>query len=74
VVGAIQVADDDVLAADVDAADGAVVEQEPGFQSVGGGAEGNVQHGAHQVDEEFAVADEGDAVFGSSILISVPGQ
>jgi len=33
VVGAIQVTDDDMFAVDIDAAEGTVVEQEPGFQS-----------------------------------------
>ena len=60
VVGAVEVADGDVPVLDVYAGDGAVIEQEPGFQSVGGVFPGQVEDGAHQVHEEPAVADEDD--------------
>ena len=68
-VGAVHIADGDLILIDSDAANGAVAEQEPGIESVGSLTPGQVEDGAHQVDEESAVADEGDALFGLSILI-----
>ncbi len=73
-VGAVEVADGGMFVLDVDAGEGTVVEQEPAFQSVRGVLPGQVEDGTHQVHEESAVADEEDAVFGLTLLITVTGQ
>ena len=73
-IGAVEIADSNVFIVDIDAGDGAVVEQEPAFQSVGGVLPGQVKDGAHQMHEESAVADEGDMLFGLSLFVAVTGH
>ena len=69
--GAIGIADGQMLFVDIYAGDGTVVEQEPGYQSVRSVLPGEFQDGAHEVDEESAVADESDMFFGLTILVAM---
>ena len=74
VIGAVKVTDGNVIILDVDAGDGTVVEQEPGFKSVGCIPPGQVEDRAHQMHEESAVTHDGDTVFGFPLFIAMTGQ
>jgi len=74
VVGAVDVANGDLVLVDADTADGAVVEQEPVPHIQISGAEWDIEHDTHQVNEECTVADESHAVLRLAFPVTVAGK
>lgn len=72
-VSAIQIAEGDLCFANINPADRAVIEQEPGFESLRSMQPGQIQNDAHQMDEESTMADEDNALFGLACFIPVTG-
>ena len=72
-VSAIQITEGDFRLANVDPADRAIVQHEPGLESLRSMQPGKIQNNTHQMDEESAMADEGDALFRLVIFIRVAG-
>ena len=74
VIGPVQIGDIDPIGIEIDAADGAVVQDKPGLHAESRLAPGGIQEDEHQMDEKSSVAENGDPVFGCSFAVTVAGE
>ena len=73
-VRSVQEGDDNLALYEVEAADRAIVEQEPRAQVERGLPPGEFEDGAHQVHEESAVTDDGHTLDRLTFAVAVAGQ
>src|SRR5574342_1227613 len=73
-VSTIQIGNQHFAVVHVKPADRAIVQHEPGLQSVGSLAPGQIEHGANQVPEEATMTDKYDTLFRLTVPVAVSCQ
>jgi len=74
VVCSIQIGHAHLTGAEVKAANGAIVQREPGLQSVRGVTPGCVEDGEYQMAKKSTMTENGDAMFRSSLHIPMTSE
>ena len=73
-ISSIEVSYVETFRVEVDAANGTVVHHEPGPHAAGRLPPGSVEDDEHQMDKETPVAEDGNAMFGLPIPVTVAGD
>ena len=73
-VSAVDIRNDDLVFANIEAADRTVVEQEPGFHFERRLPPWQFEHGGNQAHKKSAVADDGNAFFRLAFLVAMTGD